>query len=68
MSDRYNGFYVVFKEPISKGRAKLMKESIELFIDVASVSYEGVENFDSDMIREQVRREFREILWKALSK
>lgn len=65
MSASYNGLTVAFKEPVSQEYMERVKEAILLFVGVAEV--EPVEsNFESWILKAQVKRDLSEKLWDVL--
>jgi hypothetical protein len=65
MSATFNGLTIAFKEPVSEEYMEAVKKAILLFDGVVAV--EPVEsNFDSWILKEQVKRELGEKLWDVL--
>lgn len=67
MSDRYNGFVVVFENPIKDEDSENIKSLLLAIKGVISVE-PVVDDISSICARSQVRRDLTKKIWEALEK
>lgn len=67
MSDRYNGFVVVFENPIKDEDSENIKSLLLAIKGVISVE-PVVDDISSICVRSQIRRDLAKKIWEALEK
>jgi len=66
MSANYNGFTVVFEEPVNQEYMDAVMEALKLYKGVVAVK-PFVDEAPDWMIRKQVQTEYQKMLWDALN-